>query len=80
MKDNVAQRVCQFASLWRAYVVLNLVLLGLLLVSLTSIRWSLDNSSFVIAVLALVVVVGSIVVFGLTIRWCEQYRGVQTVD
>jgi protein-S-isoprenylcysteine O-methyltransferase Ste14 len=80
MNDEIARRVCQFASLWRAYVVLNLVLLGLLLVSLTTIRWSLDNGPFVIAVLALVVVVGSILVFGVMIRWCDQYRGVQTVD
>lgn len=80
MKDATAQRICRFAPLWRAYAVLNVVLLGLLVVSLLFIEWSLDNGSFVVAILALVVVVGSILVFGGAVYWCRQYRGVQTVD
>lgn len=80
MKDATAQRICRFAPLWRAYVVLNIVLLGLLGVSLLFIEWSLDNGSFIMAILALVVVIGSIVVFGGAVYWCQQYRGVRTVD
>lgn len=80
MKDETARRICQWAPIWSVYIAINAVLLVLLLISLAIIEWSFDSGPFVVAVLGLVVVIGSILLFGGMILWCRQYRGVQTVD
>ncbi|WP_436907718.1 hypothetical protein [Halosimplex marinum] len=80
MNDDLARRICKYAPMWPAYLAINLVLLVLLGISLLVIEWSLDSPPFVISVLALVVVVGSIILFSGMILWCRRYRGVRTVD
>lgn len=80
MKDETARRICKWAPMWSAYIAVNVVLLVLLFLSLTVIEWSFDSGPFVIAVVALGVVLGSILLFGGMTLWCRQYRGVQTVD
>lgn len=80
MKEDTAYRLCQMTPILRAYVVLNIVLLGLLAFSLIFIEWSLSTQPFVIAVLGLTVVLGSIAIFGGMILWCRQYTGVKTVE
>lgn len=80
MNDDLARRICKWAPMWPTYLAINLVLLVLLCISLLVIEWSLDTPAFVISILALVVVVGSILLFSGMILWCRQYRGIRTVD
>ncbi|ELZ19945.1 hypothetical protein C475_21644 [Halosimplex carlsbadense 2-9-1] len=80
MDDETARRICEWAPVWPAYLAINLVLLVLLGISLAFIEWSLDSQAFVISILALAVVLGSIVLFGGMLVWCRQYRGVRTVE